>query len=137
VSDATRETYELVVSALEETPQGLALGDAGLHRLTASLAAVDGEARLDRLLGVVAAMEFVATREHAEGAYAGLLAIVLGVIERSTLTLDEQDAWARKVKKATGQSTATRVLSGLASGKRPDGTIPAGPGARFAALKKT
>lgn len=129
-----KDTYDVVVGHLVTSAQGLEVAPAGLTVIAQRLAAVDGEARLDRLLGVVAALEFVATQPNGQGAGASLLAIVLGVVERTALTDAQREAWEKKVKATTGQSgdVASKVLGGA----RPEGTVPAGPGARFAALKK-
>lgn len=131
-----KDTWELVVSHLKRSPSGaLEVTDAGLTAIAERLAQVDGEARLDRLMGVVAGLEFCATQENAGGAAASLFAIVLGVVERTGLSDVQREAWEKRVKQATGAQSelATRVLGGV----RPEGTIPAGPGARFAAIKKS
>jgi hypothetical protein len=130
-----KDTFDLVNAHLRLAPTGgLEVTNAGLTAIAERLAAVDGDARLDRLMGVVAALDFVATQEAATGAGASLLAIILGVVERTGLSPAQREAWEKRIKQATGQSAdvASRVLGGA----RPEGTIPAGPGARFAALKK-
>ncbi len=134
-TEEPQATYDVVVAHLEKVPQGLQVSDAGLKAVATRLAAVDGDARLDRLMGVVAALEFCATQESTEGARASLLALIVGVLARTGLSEAQAEAWAARVKKTTGAETATKVLSAVGAA-RPEGTVPAGPAARFAALKK-
>ena len=132
-SATTQRLYDLATSGLVRGAGGLVLSDAGLKALATALAATEGEERLDGLVGVLGALDFVQAQDQAEGAAASLLAVVLTVIEKTQLSDEARDAFSARLKQVTGTSAATKVLGGA----RPDGTIPAGPGARFAALKKS
>jgi hypothetical protein len=132
-----KDTYDLVISHLHNggADGATELSAAGLKAIAERMAAVEGDARLDRVLGVVAALEYVSTLKNAAGAGASLLALILGVVERTALTDAERAAWEKRMQQTlgAGSDAAQKVLS---SGPRPAGTIPAGPGARFAAQKK-
>ncbi len=133
-----KDTYDVVVAELSRGKTGgLELTPAGLTLIAQRMAAVSGDDRLDRLMGVVAALEFVATQENAAGAGASLLAIVLGVVERTNLTDVQRAAWEQRVRQTVGQGGQGDLATKVLGGARPEGTVPAGPGARFAALKKT
>jgi hypothetical protein len=129
---ATQKLYDLATRGLVQGPSGLVLSDTALQGMAKTLAASDGEERLDGLVGVLGALEFAQAQEHAQGAAASLLAVVLTVLEKTQLSAAQRDAFSARLKQVTGGSAATKVLGGA----RPEGTIPAGPGARFAALDK-
>jgi hypothetical protein len=74
------------------------------------------------------AIEFVHGRSPAAPALAALTGVFLAVVEKTSLSDAQRDAFAAKLKNVTGQDATTKVLGGA----RPVGTVPAGPGARFA-----
>ena len=123
-----REVYELITGELQRGAQGLTLSDRGLGQLAERLARLSGDERAEGLLGVLAVLEFLGTQENAAPAVASLLAVFVAVVEQTHLEADQRDAFDRRLKELTGQP-ADRKLPGTA---RPEGTVPAGPGARFA-----
>lgn len=129
---AAQRLYDLATGGLVRGPTGLTLSDGALRSVAQALATAEGEERLDGLVGVMGALEFVQTQEKAEGAAASLLAVLLTVVEKTQLSEEARDAFSARLKQVTGGSSSTNVLGGA----RPEGTIPAGPGARFAALSK-
>lgn len=129
MSDLARDIFDLVTQRLRATGSGeVGLVDGTVTELARALAAVHGEARLDGLVGLSLAIEFVHSRGNGAPAVAALTGVLLTVVEKTSMSDAEREALATRLKSITGADTTTRVLGG----SRPAGTIPAGPGARFA-----
>ena len=130
---SAKSMFDLATAHLVETKEGLELSEAGLQKLSQALAKLEREPRIDALVGVVAALRAAEEHERGERAAASLLGIVLTVIEKTQLTEQERKAWTERAAKLTGQAQARKLFDPQS---RPEGTIPAGPMARFTALSK-
>lgn len=125
-----KAVFDLVVAHLESKPGALALSAKGLTLLAQTLAAAQGEARAEGLMGMLAALDFVGTQNPNQPAATTLLGVFLATVEQTHLDQGTLDALGARFKAVTGQSQELKVLGGA----RPEGTVPAGPGARFAAM---
>ncbi|MBI2373103.1 MAG: hypothetical protein HYV07_03810 [Deltaproteobacteria bacterium] len=123
-----REIYDLITNALERKSGGLTLTDAGLDRVAAAIAGSPGDQRAEALLGVLAAIDFLGTQKDAQPAQATLLAVFLTAFERSQLDEKHREGFEKRLREITGQPSETKVP---VSAPRPEGTVPAGPAARF------
>lgn len=142
----TKSMYDLVIRHLTTTPQGLAVSDAGLTAIATTLAQLQNDERLDALLGIMVALDFVSTQKNPEGAASSLLTIILLVLERTSTSEKQLQDWQSRAQKLVGQSASQSVgqtinkVLGMANpstgapASRPTGTVSAGPGARFAAF---
>jgi len=126
------EIYGLITRSLVPSPQGLMLSARGVETVAQRAAAASGEGRAEALLGVLTALDFLATQKDSDPARASVLAIFMTLFERAQLDESSREAFQRRLREVSGGSTETKLPF---HGPRPEGTVAAGPAARFALAK--
>jgi hypothetical protein len=129
-ADLRREHYDGALALVGDGPSGPCLADDGLARLAEGVAALGTAGRIEALAGLLAAAEVIVAEIGACPASTQLVGIVLAVTQRMPAVGEaaEVDERARRLLDRQGSHQP------LDSGTRPDGTVAAGPAARFAAL---